>query len=90
MIVNAMWWRKPQTMDICIDEFQLYDLTFIKKKECVKRKLLCRSKYSFYEDNQEDDLQKCFLTIEDDMGIVCFQKVFSQIDRWNRQRSRNF
>ena len=85
LTVTAMWWRIPQNMTIFIDEYQLFDLSCIKKKDCWKRKLLCKSTYYFYEDTDQSNLQKCVLTITDGRGCETYKNTYSQIDRWNRK-----
>ena len=46
-----------------------------------KRRLLCQSEYFFFEDTDQDLIQKVQLTIKDNDGLLVFNKTYSQIDR---------
>lgn len=72
-------------MQIIVKEYQIYfvsqnDTEFIKK-----RRLLCQSEYFFFEDTDQDLIQKVQLTIKDNDGLLVFNKTYSQIDRVNRK-----
>ena len=74
-------------MQIIVKEYQIYfvsqnDTEFIKK-----RRLLCQSEYFFFEDTDQDLIQKVQLTIKDNDGLLVFNKTYSQIDRVNRNFS---
>ena len=78
-------WRDPPSMNIYVREYQLIDVAEESTQSCFKRRLLCGSTYHFFEDTDEDRLQKCQLTIVDERKKPVFQKVYSQIDRINRK-----
>ena len=85
MIVSAEYWRKPQDIRIYLNEYQIYDVSPILGSEGQKRRLLCKTYFLFYEDQNEDQIQKVKVTITDDDGDVCFTKTYSQVDRLNRR-----
>ena len=88
MFVTSMWWRKPTTMDITVNEYSLHKILSTSDEQlsyCTKRKLLCKSNYHFFDDTEEDLLTKCLLTIRDNNNVLCFQKIYSQIDNINRR-----
>lgn len=52
-----------QAVNIYIDEYQLYNLSFIYKCPCIKRRFLCRTTYYFFEEVEEDYIQgNCSVT----------------------------
>ena len=84
MIINTTWWTKPKSLNIYLNEYQLYD-TCVNDTPIVKRRLLCQTNYYFFEEVEEDYIQKCEVTIKDRDKKLCFKKTYSQIDRWNRR-----
>ena len=85
MFINCDWWRPPPVTKITINEYQLYDVSKISNENRIKRRFLCKSVYKFYQDEDEDRIQKVQLAIYDAGGILCLLKVFSQIDNINRR-----
>ena len=85
MIVSGVWWRKPETVTIVVKEFQLYDLTPLELQFTYKRRLLCKSSFLFFTDEDEDSIEKVTLTITDAEGDICFHKTYSKVDRINRR-----
>ena len=47
------------------------------------------STYDFYTDEDQDCIEKCLLTITDNFGVVCIQKVYNRIDFENRKYNTN-
>ena len=84
MIIHNLWWEKPPTFLIFLNEYQLYNLSSINQTDCVKKKLLCGTKFTFYEDSEESLIQKCRVTIKDSSKKICFTKTYNQIDNINR------
>ena len=78
MFINCFWWRPPPVTKLTINEYQLYDLSKILNDKIVKRRLLCKSIYKFYLEEEEDKIQKVQLVIYDAAGSLCFQKIYSQ------------
>ena len=84
MRLDCVWWRKPPTMKIILDEYQLYDVP--KGREVSKkRRHLCKSSYYFFIETEEDNIRKCRLTVQDNKGIICETKTYSQVDNVNRR-----
>ena len=79
------WFEKLPFLKVFVDEYELCKISADKSDNIVKRKLLCRSTFHFFLDEDEALLQKCALTIEDANKQLCFRKVYSQIDRINRK-----
>ena len=84
MTISALWCEKPPIMNIYIKEYQLYKIP-ARDELVTKRRLLCQSQFNFFEDLEQDSLQKCELTITDDLNSLCFRKLYSQIDCINRK-----
>lgn len=89
MLVSASWWDKPMKLTITVNEYQIYDITKLNQKEAFKRRFLCCSTYDFYTDEDQDCIEKCLLTITDNFGVVCIQKVYNRIDFENRKYNTN-
>ena len=88
MFISSMWWRKPTTLEITVNEYNIHKILTTSGDELshvLKRRFLCKSVYSFFDDSDEDDLSKCQLIITDDNGDVCLKKIYSQIDNVNRK-----
>lgn len=85
MILRAAWWEKPKSMQIFLNEYQLYDVSSLPFSKSLKRKLLCQARYYFFEDEDEDYIQKCHFRIKDNLGQICIDKTYNQIDRINRR-----
>ena len=71
-------------MNILVKEYQIHKVP-IGDEFILKRRLLCKSDFYFYEDEDQDYIQKCLLTVKDHMNFVIFEKLFSQIDNRNRK-----
>lgn len=52
MIVTSEWWKTPPIVNITVAEYQLYDVSLVHITPKVKRRLLCSSKYHFYEETE--------------------------------------
>ena len=87
MSVSSTFWRKPITLHITVNEYQVYNISSIKSEETWKRRLLCSSVYDFFPDEDQDDIEKCRLTIKDNFGCICFQEIYNRIDEHNRHWS---
>ena len=88
MFVSSIWWRKPTTLDITINEYNTYKILSTSGDQLnhiFKRMLLCKSNYFFFDDSDEDYLSKCQLIIKDHNGDICLNKIYSQIDNVNRR-----
>ena len=85
MIVTSFWWEKPEKYDIYVNEYQVYSVRSEKNTVSRKKRLLARSNYHFFQDSDEDLLQKCLLLIKDKDGETCFRKLYTQIDNENRR-----
>lgn len=84
MRITSVWWKDPKSVNIYVKEFQLFTVKS-KNESHQKRKLLCESDFYFYQDSDEDFLEKCRVTIKDAGGCICLHKVYSQVDRQNRK-----
>ena len=87
MLVTSMWWRKPTTTNIYVNEYQLYKVNSSPELEGenFKRRLLCQSNFYFFDEIEEDYISKCQLTIKDNMGYLFYKKTYNQIDNINRR-----
>ena len=88
MFVTSMFWRKPTTLTITVNEYETHKILSTSNDQLnhmIKRRFLCKSEYYFFDDSDEGDLSKCQLTITDNNGDICFNKMYSQIDNVNRK-----
>ena len=85
MKIQANWWIKPPSVNIYVDEYQLYDLSPLKISPPLKRRFLARTHYYFFEETEEDNIQKCQVTIKDNKGILHLHKTYNQVDNKNRR-----
>ena len=85
MIISSMWWRSPVSVTIYLNEYQLYNVISKNQETCVKRKLLCRTEYYFYEEVEEDHIEKVVVLITDSNGCLCFKKTYNKVDNVNRK-----
>ena len=85
LLIYSNWWKVPKSMNIIVEEFQIYDVSLIKKRKCFKRRFLCSTDYYFFEDENEDNIEKLQVTIKDNWGDICFNKFYNRIDRINRK-----
>ena len=76
MLVTSMWWRKPTTTNIYVNEYQLYKVNSspVLEGENFMRRLLCQSNFYFFDEIEEDYISKCQLTIKDNMGYLFYKK----------------
>ena len=84
MIVTSFWWKKPEKLNIFLNEYQVYSIK-AGNIPVTKRRLLCQTNYHFFQDETQDYLQKCLVIIKDNTGSTCFKKTYWQIDRKNRK-----
>ena len=84
MVMTSYWWETPEKFDLFINEYQIYSVLDANNVPVPKRRLLCRTNYHFFQDPSQDLLQKCLLLIRDDVGDVCFKKMYWQVDNVNR------
>ena len=84
MIILCEWWVKNPTMNIIVKEYQVYKVP-VNGDIVLKRRLLCKTNFHFFQDLNEDKLQKCEVRITDDLNSLILQKVYSQIDNRNRK-----
>ena len=47
LIVSAQFWERPYTMKFYLNEYQIYDISFLGTSISKKRKLLCQTTYYF-------------------------------------------
>ena len=86
MLINAIWWNKGNpSLYIHVDEYQVYDLSSLKGNKCFKRKFLCRTTFYFFDDEDQDFISKCQVTVKDDLKRIYFNKTYNQVDRVNRR-----
>ena len=85
LIVSAQFWKRPYTMKFYLNEYQIYDISFLGTSISKKRKLLCQTTYYFYQDVEEDYIEKVDITIKDDKKKLCFHKTYNKVDRKNRR-----
>ena len=79
----------PKSLNINVEEYQIYNLSPIVKKKCYKRRFMCSTNYYFFEDEDEDNIEKLQVTIKDNWGDVCLNQFYNRIDRINRRYYTN-
>ena len=81
--------KNPRSMNLIVNEYQVYDVTPLKKRKTMKRRFLCSTNYFFFEDENEDNTEKLQVTIKDNWGDVCLNQYYNRIDRCNRKFPTN-
>ena len=89
MIIKNICPESTTAMTIFLNEYQLFNVITKEKNSHVKRKLLCQSEYYFYIETEEDNIQKLHLNIKDSTGAICFSRLYSQVDNYNRRYLSN-
>ena len=79
----------PKSLNVIVEEYQIYDISSIKKETCFKRRFLCSTNYYFFEDENEDYIEKVQVTIKDNWGDICFNQFYNRVDRINRKYYTN-
>ena len=85
LTIYSNWRKMPKSLNINLEEFQVYDVSPIVKKQLFKRRFLCSTNYFFFEDDNEDYIEKVQVTIKDNWGDICLNQLYNRIDRINRR-----
>lgn len=86
LFLTTVWWRELTTMDITINEYQIYDLSRLGQTNVFKRRLLCKSVYHFFQDTEEDYLQKVKVDIYDNSKTLCYSKSYRKAFKISNHR----